>query len=163
MHEVQIGRALERGSPLFPNPTPPHCCPQMLMLHLGALVASLSAVIGSAGPHELSRYTIEQRTPNAPHAERQVIETCAGSLVFSRCPDGITCAPPGYTCCGCMSDPCPAVLANKHQSPAHVTPPRPASTGRDAVPPLWTPRNAEGVRPSPDLELADTSFLVTHG
>lgn len=32
--------------------------------------------------------------------ERRQIRTCQGSLVFQTCPDGSSCAPPGFFCCG---------------------------------------------------------------
>lgn len=60
------------------------------------LVAVLS-VAGSAVAGEYDLYTF----PLSSSLERrQQTRTCDGQTVFQTCPDGRTCAPPGFYCCG---------------------------------------------------------------
>lgn len=58
------------------------------------------AALGLAGSTAAGEYDLYTFLLSSPLERRQQTRTCNGQTVFQTCPDGRTCAPSGFYCCG---------------------------------------------------------------
>lgn len=80
------------------HPSPQRPSDKMLPTLLPAALSLLAPVLASE--YDLYRFLLEDPHRAAGAQRRQVTRTCLGQTVFQTCPDGVTCAPSGYYCCG---------------------------------------------------------------